>query len=255
MGSLCYWGLLTAAGRNEPHEITRTSELQFKNKKTEKTQQKDHCIVSVILLTPWRCTQWKLAADHPLYFCGSFTSRSQVRPKVLNVCYLWNSDCSFIKTKVKSFTNSFTWVNVAITNYKNTPLQVKVISKSSSTLLFFLEVLESQEVKVQPKVTGYLGHDVTLPCQFIPGPENAMITQVQWELQPPEGEKILIIAFNGNFGVNALDTFLKERVKNAEQSLIIKNVEVRDAGSYTCSITTFPSGSFEGTTNLVVQGE
>lgn len=40
-----------------------------------------------------------------------------------------------------------------------------------------------------------------------------------------------------------------------EQSLIIKDVELRDAGLYTCSITTFPSGSFQGVSELIVKGE
>lgn len=119
---------------------------------------------------------------------------------------------------------------------------------------YFLAVLEAQQVKVLPEVTGYLGQDVTLPCHFIPGPE-AKIVQSQWDLKPPEGEKSVIVVYNDVSGVNTFETFLKERVEIAEQSLIIKDVEIRDAGSYTCSITTYPSGSFEGTTNLVVQGE
>ncbi|XP_044064762.1 uncharacterized protein LOC122881989 isoform X2 [Siniperca chuatsi] len=97
---------------------------------------------------------------------------------------------------------------------------MKTCSKSPLILLkliyiTLLPVLEAQEV------TGYLGHDVTLPCQFIPGPKEANITQ--------------------------------ERVEIAEQSLIIRDVEMRDAGLYTCSIAAFPSGSFAGSTNLVVQ--
>uniref|UniRef100_A0A8P4G2Y7 Ig-like domain-containing protein n=1 Tax=Dicentrarchus labrax TaxID=13489 RepID=A0A8P4G2Y7_DICLA len=128
----------------------------------------------------------------------------------------------------------------------------------SMRLMLILEkvpvILEAQEIKVRPEVTGYLGHDVTLPCQFIPGAKGANITQVQWDLKPPEGERILIIVFSVTHGSIAHDTFLKERVKMAEQSLIIRDVNMTDAGLYTCSIATFPSGSFEGTINLVVQG-
>lgn len=104
-------------------------------------------------------------------------------------------------------------------------------------------------------MTGYVGHDVTLPCQFIQGQKDIKITQVQWSLKPPEGKEIIIIAFSSLHGVNVPETFLKGRVEIEEQSLMIRDVEKGDAGSYTCSITTFPSGSFEGTTNLVVQGE
>ncbi|XP_078108649.1 nectin-2-like [Sander vitreus] len=115
-----------------------------------------------------------------------------------------------------------------------------------------LPVLEAQEVKVLPEVTGYLGRDVTLPCQFIQAPQGANITQVQWDLISPEGKEILIIVFNVQLGLDVPESF-KGRVDITEQSLIIRGVEMRDAGSYTCSIASFPSGSLKGTTNLVVQ--
>ncbi|XP_049438475.1 nectin-1-like isoform X3 [Epinephelus fuscoguttatus] len=135
---------------------------------------------------------------------------------------------------------------------------MKTCSRSPLLLLWFIHVtipavLEAQEVKVSSTVTGYLGHDVTLPCTFIQGAQHADITQVQWELKPPEGENIVLIVFNVNFGVSVYNTFLKDRVELEEQSLIVRDVQMTDAGSYTCSIATFPSGSFEGTTNLVVQ--
>lgn len=118
-----------------------------------------------------------------------------------------------------------------------------------------MSVLKSQDIKVPPEVTGYVGHDVTLPCHFIQGQKDNNITQVQWALKQPEGEEIIIIVFSSLHGVNIHETFLKSRVEFEKQSLIIKDLENGDAGSYTCSIATFPSGSFEETTNLVVQGE
>ncbi|XP_051262601.1 nectin-1-like [Dicentrarchus labrax] len=132
---------------------------------------------------------------------------------------------------------------------------MKTCSRSPLALLFIyitIQVVEAQEVKVWPEMTAYIRYDVTLPCQFIPGAKGANITQVQWDLKPPEGERILIIAFSVTHGSIAHDTFLKERVEMAEQSLTIRDVNMKDAGLYTCSIATFPSGSFEGTTNLVV---
>ncbi|XP_075965364.1 nectin-4-like [Anarhichas minor] len=116
-------------------------------------------------------------------------------------------------------------------------------------IYIMIPVLEAQEVKV----TGYLGDDVTLPCQAITRPEDR-IHQVRWELEPPDGKKINIIYSNSRFGVTVAESFLKERVKIKEQSLIIRDVEMRDAGTYICSIAVFPRGSFEGTTNLHVQG-
>ncbi|XP_039974673.1 nectin-3-like isoform X2 [Xiphias gladius] len=135
---------------------------------------------------------------------------------------------------------------------------MKMRSKSPVVLLkliYFtlLSVLEAQEVHVWPQVTGYLRHDVTLPCQFIQGPENISIVQVQWNLLSLTGEEIKILISDSQHGLNIPNSTLSERVEIAEQSLIIKDVEMRDAGSYICIVTTFPSGSLRGTTQLVVQ--
>ncbi|XP_031709413.1 nectin-2-like isoform X3 [Anarrhichthys ocellatus] len=129
---------------------------------------------------------------------------------------------------------------------------METCSKSPFTLLKVIFITLLPVLEAQVKVTGYLGHDVTLPCQFIPGP-NDSISQVQWELEQPDGKKINIIVSNSVYGVNVSESFLKERVEIKEQSLIIRDVEMRDAGSYICSIAVFPRGSFEGTTNLHVQ--
>uniref|UniRef100_A0A668TRH7 Ig-like domain-containing protein n=1 Tax=Oreochromis aureus TaxID=47969 RepID=A0A668TRH7_OREAU len=109
-----------------------------------------------------------------------------------------------------------------------------------------------------PEVTGYLGHDVTLSCQLIQGPNHTSVTQVQWALQDEEGtgeKKVTLIVFNTVYGVNISESPLKERVVFDKHSLVIKALEMKDAGSYTCSISTFPSGAFEGTTKLVVEGK
>ncbi|XP_054477777.1 uncharacterized protein LOC129109685 isoform X1 [Anoplopoma fimbria] len=130
---------------------------------------------------------------------------------------------------------------------------METYSKSPVTLLkvifmTLLPVLEAEEVKV----TGYIGHDVTLPCQFIPRP-NDTITQVQWEFEPPDGEKINIIVSSSIHGATVNESFLKGRVEIEEQSLIIRDVESSDAGSYTWTISSFPRGVFDGTINLLVQ--
>ncbi|KAM3613723.1 uncharacterized protein V6R79_004239 [Siganus canaliculatus] len=112
-------------------------------------------------------------------------------------------------------------------------------------------VLEAQSISVQPEVTGYVGHDVTLRCQLIPTSGN--ISQIHWELVSSEGQNIQIIIDHVSFGLNISNTFLKMRVKLEEQSLVITNVEMRDAGTYTCHIVSFPSGSLRGTVNLIVK--
>ncbi|TMS10551.1 Poliovirus receptor-like protein [Larimichthys crocea] len=113
-----------------------------------------------------------------------------------------------------------------------------------------LPVLEAQQV--QQEVTAYLGNDVTLQCQSIPQGENGHISQFQWDLKQKEGNEITIIVSNKQFGDNTSDTFLKDRVKTEELSLKIRNVELGDAGLYTCTISTFPLGSLKRSTNLIV---
>lgn len=118
-----------------------------------------------------------------------------------------------------------------------------------------MAVLEAQEVKVPPEVNGYLGRDVALPCKFIPGPDKDIITQIQWDVKAADGRRITILVFHGVFGIDVHDTFLKEKVRFANDSLTIRGVEKRDAGLYTCKIFAYPGGSLERSTHLVVRGE
>uniref|UniRef100_A0A667ZQX5 Ig-like domain-containing protein n=1 Tax=Myripristis murdjan TaxID=586833 RepID=A0A667ZQX5_9TELE len=103
----------------------------------------------------------------------------------------------------------------------------------SSFLLLFFAVFEAQEIRIWPEVTGYVGDDVTLTCQFIKGPADS---------------------------VNIFNSTLKERVSFAggpkyDQSLVIRDVQTADGGLYQCSVATFPCGSFDKTTQLIVRGE
>ncbi|XP_060906286.1 nectin-2-like isoform X1 [Labrus mixtus] len=114
-----------------------------------------------------------------------------------------------------------------------------------------LSGLNAGQIKAQPEVTGYVGHDVTLPCPLIKNrAEN--ISQVEWKLQQPNCSEISIIVLISREQFTAHDTFLQGRVEISEQSLIIRDVEMRDAGSYTCTLSAFPSGKLEGTTTLIV---
>ncbi|XP_041650403.1 nectin-2-like [Cheilinus undulatus] len=117
-----------------------------------------------------------------------------------------------------------------------------------------LPVFEATQIQVLPEVTGYVGHAVTLPCQFIRTHQEVKVTLVEWRLkQQEEEDSTSIVFFLSEEKVFVSDTFLKDRVNISEQSLIIKDVQMRDAGLYTCIISTFPYGSLEGTTRLVVQ--
>ncbi|KAG7476160.1 carcinoembryonic antigen-related cell adhesion molecule 5-like [Solea senegalensis] len=111
-------------------------------------------------------------------------------------------------------------------------------------------VVDTQEV-APLQVIGYLGHEVVLPCRVT----GHTIVQIQWKLQQPEGQSVSIAVYNPNLGKNILDSPLKDRVEIEELSLIIKDVELNDAGLYMCRATTFPSGSLLQTVQLIVQEE
>ena len=132
-------------------------------------------------------------------------------------------------------------------NYENFSCPFLVLSTMSMFTVLWTQI-------VQREVTGYVGHDVLLPCYLIPRP-NASITQSQWELLEPSGEKTLIVVSSSPDAVHIHESPLKARVKTAEQSLQIKNVEMADAGTYICTVATFPQGSFEETVQLSVQSE
>uniref|UniRef100_A0A3B3IKP2 Ig-like domain-containing protein n=1 Tax=Oryzias latipes TaxID=8090 RepID=A0A3B3IKP2_ORYLA len=105
-------------------------------------------------------------------------------------------------------------------------------------------------------MTGYVGHDVTLPCSFIQGTNDSNVTQShQWDFLSPDGNKTLILVFNKQHGKGVHESHLKGRVDMDDQLLQIKNVELSDAGSYICTINTYPLGSFHDTTQLHVQSE
>uniref|UniRef100_A0A3Q3RE29 Ig-like domain-containing protein n=1 Tax=Monopterus albus TaxID=43700 RepID=A0A3Q3RE29_MONAL len=90
---------------------------------------------------------------------------------------------------------------------------------------------------------------------YIPEHTKYNSVQVQWYILQPGGYKTSILVFNTVLGLNIHESPLKGRVNISEQSLIIRNVEMSDAGLYSCSVTTFPSGSLEKSTNLIVRGE
>lgn len=118
--------------------------------------------------------------------------------------------------------------------------------------LFYFQGFEAQNLKMWPQVTGYLGQDVRLPCHFSHASQTN-VTQVEWNLLQPDGNRAKIIVVNKQFGEVIPDSPLKGRIKISEYSLIIQDVRLSDAGSYICSLATFPLGSFEQTTKLVVQ--
>lgn len=128
---------------------------------------------------------------------------------------------------------------------------MKAVALLEMIFVTLLPALEAQKLSVLPEVTGYVGQDVTLPCHFIKSPNNT-ITQVQWSLRG-EGHDTTIVVSNSHRGVSIPESHLKGRVAITEQSLIIRDVNMEDEGSYTCTISAFPSGSFTDKTILTVR--
>ena len=114
-------------------------------------------------------------------------------------------------------------------------------SAATSPSLFLLAALKAQTIRVLPEVTGFLGQDVTLPCHFITASAKDKVKQVQWDLLGPERKAIIVS--NPLDGVYIFNTSLKEKVNVTEQSLIIKDLELDNTGTYICHLETFPSGS------------
>ncbi|XP_061573927.1 nectin-4-like [Cololabis saira] len=115
-----------------------------------------------------------------------------------------------------------------------------------------LPVLGTQKGEALPEVTGIIGHDVLLPCYLTHKP-NSHIIQIQWTFLEPDGQKTTVVVLNSEHGHNISESPLKERVQTVNHSLQINKVEKTDAGTYVCTVITFPDGPFEKKIQLVVE--
>ncbi|KAK7163822.1 hypothetical protein R3I93_007790 [Phoxinus phoxinus] len=95
-----------------------------------------------------------------------------------------------------------------------------------------------------------------LPCRFeVEGDEK--VVQVTWSRQKPGGEREQIITGHFTDGPKASPDFLK-RVRfessdpTLDSTLLILNTKKSDQATYTCHISTFPSGNFETHISLTV---
>lgn len=134
-------------------------------------------------------------------------------------------------------------------------LKCECFAEERLRMILFLLVFQAQRIISQAKVTGYLRHDVFLPCEFIPGPTNDNVTQVQWGFGEMEQNETVILVSNPQYGLKVHDTFLKDKVAMREQSLIVRDLAKRDAGLYACKISAFPSGAFVASIRLMVRGK
>ncbi|XP_051554603.1 nectin-4-like [Myxocyprinus asiaticus] len=95
-----------------------------------------------------------------------------------------------------------------------------------------------------------------LPCRFaVDGDER--VVQVTWSRQKPGGEREQIIIGHFTEGPKASTDFVNRvRFESSEptldSTLLILNTKKADQATYTCHISTFPSGNFERQISLTI---
>ncbi|XP_018083272.1 nectin-1 isoform X2 [Xenopus laevis] len=115
--------------------------------------------------------------------------------------------------------------------------------------------VHSQMVLVNETVSGYVGEDVMLHCNFVNSPPSVKITQVTWQ-KSTNGSKQNVAIYNPAMGVSILSPY-KERVSFLNPSfrdgtIMLTQLQLEDEGSYICEFATFPTGNRESQLNLTV---
>ncbi|XP_061803613.1 nectin-2 isoform X3 [Nerophis lumbriciformis] len=115
-----------------------------------------------------------------------------------------------------------------------------------------------QQVKVEPEVLSYPGQTVNLRCAFA-DTTGIQLTMVTWSYEDKEGERMNIAVLHPSHGPNYPDSPLKGRVHftqspptMASPSIQIDDVYMTDEGKYICDFASYPGGSKQGTTQLIM---
>ncbi|XP_075046678.1 nectin-1 isoform X3 [Mixophyes fleayi] len=124
-----------------------------------------------------------------------------------------------------------------------------------SLMASVLQGVHSQIVLVNDTVSGYVGTDVILHCNFINPLPSVKITQVTWQ-KSTNGTKQNVAIFNPAMGVSILPPY-KERVVFQNPSIRdgtihMNRLQLDDEGAYICEFATFPTGNRESQLNLTV---
>ncbi|XP_053199706.1 uncharacterized protein LOC128384142 [Scomber japonicus] len=103
-------------------------------------------------------------------------------------------------------------------------------------LFLFFCLLQSASAERQ--ITAHPGDDVTLPCR---APYNAIITAVEWVRSNLDPDRYVYLKEGGRLNTADQDPSYVNRVqlnddvmRNGELSLILKNVNSNDEGTYEC---------------------
>lgn len=105
-----------------------------------------------------------------------------------------------------------------------------------------------------PVITGFKGEDVLLPCIY-KGRDLPKQVSVHW--RDKDDKKVLVI-IESSPKFNSQDQIFKDRVesfpdvyKDGNFSVILKNLQQTDSGTYICN---FPTLQFSSTVQLSVSG-
>ncbi|XP_072836356.2 nectin-2 isoform X2 [Pogona vitticeps] len=132
-------------------------------------------------------------------------------------------------------------------------------SSCASACLFFcclLSVLFAQRVKVLHEVTGYMGKEVVLPCNFATTTPDIKVSQVTW-VKEAGGRKQNVAVYHPEHGpsypMKGNQSRIQFRTPSLEDAtLIIKPLLLMDEGTYTCEFATYPLGNEDGVTSLTI---
>uniref|UniRef100_UPI00398E863B nectin 1b-like isoform X2 n=1 Tax=Pristiophorus japonicus TaxID=55135 RepID=UPI00398E863B len=121
--------------------------------------------------------------------------------------------------------------------------------------LHILAVCQAQHVKVELEVTGFLGSQAILRCQFVDPDESLKVTQVSW-MKDSAGTKVNLAVYNPEYGTHYAPAYEGRiqfrQVSLRDATLVIGQLEMGDDGIYSCEFATYPDGNQEAATNLTI---
>ncbi|XP_060114219.1 LOW QUALITY PROTEIN: nectin-2 [Heteronotia binoei] len=126
----------------------------------------------------------------------------------------------------------------------------------TSLLCCLLAVVLAQRVKVQDEVTGYVGQEVTLPCNFINTSPDIKVSQVTW-LKETGTRKQSVAVYHPDHGPSYPTEkgtgHIRFRAPSLQDAaLVIGPLRMSDEGIYTCEFATYPLGNEDGVTRLTI---
>ncbi|XP_059497244.1 nectin-1-like [Stegostoma tigrinum] len=108
-------------------------------------------------------------------------------------------------------------------------------------------------VYTSASISGYQEQTVTLPCHLSASSPHVKVVSITWK----DPNQINIAVYNPERGVSYPRDENSSRVyfqnpSGEDATLVIRNFSRNDAGTYVCSWTTYPDGSFSSKTVLKI---